>query len=299
MSLMSKTVREMFASGDDKRDAGLTTPEDVERFDDIGYGADPVWQKLDVYRPKAASGETLPVILSIHGGGWVYGDKERYQFYCMSLAQRGFAVVNYTYRLAPEFKFPAQMEDTNLAAAWIMKNADRYGLDAGRIYAVGDSAGGHMLALYAAICTNPDYAKEYDFRVPEGFLLRAVGLNCGVYQLDVKQTQDFLTHRLMRDVLPEKMSDEALHRISPVYFVTETFPPTLLMTASGDFLKAQVPIMEEQLKAKGVPYESLMYGDDQEELGHVFHLDVKSDRAAQCNDAECEFFRRYAGVREG
>ncbi|MFR5151238.1 MAG: carboxylesterase family protein [Ruminococcus sp.] len=61
-------------------------------------------RELDVYRPKQAQGEDLPVIISVHGGAWMYGDKERYQYYCMSLAQRGFAVVNFTYRLAHESK---------------------------------------------------------------------------------------------------------------------------------------------------------------------------------------------------
>ena len=104
MSQASDMVRTEFKKGDDIRDAGLTTPEDIIRYDDIVYGEDPKWQSLDVYRPKSAEGKKLPVIVSVHGGGWVYGDKERYQFYCMNLAQRGFAVVNYTYRLAPEYK---------------------------------------------------------------------------------------------------------------------------------------------------------------------------------------------------
>lgn len=55
----------------------------------------------------------IPVIVSVHGGGWGYGDKERYQYYCMSLAQQGFAVVNFSYRLASKYKFPAPLEDTN------------------------------------------------------------------------------------------------------------------------------------------------------------------------------------------
>ena len=114
MSAVSDFVRKSFKEGDDIRDAGLTTPEDVVRYDDILYGTDPKWQVLDLYRPKNKEGEKLPVIVSIHGGGWVYGDKERYQYYCMSLAERGFAVVNFTYRLAPEFKYPAPLEDTNL-----------------------------------------------------------------------------------------------------------------------------------------------------------------------------------------
>ena len=95
MSHVSDTVRAMFKEGDDIRDAGLTTPDDVVRFDDIAYGDDPM-QVLDVYRPSDAEGERLPVIVSVHGGAWVYGDKERYQYYCMSLAQHGFAVVNFS-----------------------------------------------------------------------------------------------------------------------------------------------------------------------------------------------------------
>lgn len=111
MSKTSDFIRKSFKEGDDIRDAGLSTPNDIVRFDNLIYGTDAQWQRLDVYRPKKLGGG-LPVIVSVHGGGWVYGDKERYQFYCMNLAQRGFAVINYTYRLAPEFPFPAALEDT-------------------------------------------------------------------------------------------------------------------------------------------------------------------------------------------
>ena len=107
MSLTSLIVRYNFGKGDRKRDAGLTTPDDVKRYDNIPYGRDKKWQILDVYRPKEKEGK-LPVIISVHGGGWVYGTKEVYQFYCMSLAQRGFAAVNFNYRLAPGHRYPAQ-----------------------------------------------------------------------------------------------------------------------------------------------------------------------------------------------
>ena len=123
MSETSDMIRKSFKEGDDKRDAGLKTPDDIKRYDNIVYGRDSVWQVLDVYRPKALEGKKLPVIVSVHGGAWVYGDKERYQYYCMDLAKRGFAVVNFTYRLAPEFKYPAPLEDTNLVFAWILAHA--------------------------------------------------------------------------------------------------------------------------------------------------------------------------------
>ncbi len=119
MSEISEKIRKNFGSTDTRRDAGLKTPETVVRFDDIVYGTDPIWQSLDVYRPVNAGDGNLPVIVSVHGGGWVYGDKNRYQYYCMSLAERGFAVVNFSYRLAPEHKFPVPLEDTCMVFSWV------------------------------------------------------------------------------------------------------------------------------------------------------------------------------------
>lgn len=178
MVRISDIIRAEFAEGDNKRDAGLKTPENIVRYDDIIYGTESKWQKLDVYRQKDATGK-LPVIVSVHGGGWVYGDKERYQFYCMDLAERGFAVVNFSYRLAPEYKFPASLEDTNSVFTWVLENAETYRLDTEKLFAVGDSAGAHILSLYLDICTNPDYAGNYKFHTPEAPQIRAVALNCG------------------------------------------------------------------------------------------------------------------------
>ena len=91
MSLYGLGLRASFKISDTIRDRGLQAPKDIVRFDNLPYGTDPRWQTLDVYRPKNAGGTALPVIVSVHGGGWVYGDKNLYQYYCMSLAQHGFA----------------------------------------------------------------------------------------------------------------------------------------------------------------------------------------------------------------
>ena len=98
MNGMAEEIRVQFGEMDRKRDEGLTTPSDILRFNDISYGSDFVWNKLDVYYKKGTS-ENLPVIVSVHGGGWVYGDKDVYQYYTMHLAQMGFTVVNFSYRL--------------------------------------------------------------------------------------------------------------------------------------------------------------------------------------------------------
>lgn len=291
MSFYSFVLRKLFQYGDNKRDAGLSTPADIQRYDDIQYGADAKWNMLDVYRPKAANG-TLPVIVSVHGGAWVYGDKERYQYYCMSLAQRGFAVVNFTYRLAPEFKFPAPLEDTNAVFRWVLKNADTYDFDTGHVFGVGDSAGAHILGLYSCLCTNGDYAATLPIRTPEGFAPTALALNCGAYRMEKSEKKD-MTSRLMAVLMPEKGTQEEMKRISVIEYVTASFPPSFIMTCEGDFLAEEAPPMVELLKTLQVPVTYRYYGDKEHVLGHVFHCNMRSEDAKQCNQEECDFFRKF------
>lgn len=292
MSELSEKLRAEFKKADDVRDALMSTPEDVDRWDNIVYGhTDREWQRLDVYRPKQAKGEDLPVILSVHGGGWMYGDKERYQYYCMSLAQRGFAVVNFSYRLAPENKFPAQLEDLNLVCKWIMKRAGRFHFDTERIFAVGDSAGAQLLGLYAGICTNPEFAKKFDLQVPEGFAITAMALNCGVYEIKPKQGD--LTSQIMEELLPEHGTEEELEKMNVLAGITDEYPPVFCMSAVADFLKDQAMLLSAKLIEQNVPFVLRIFGDKVNQLGHVFHCDIKTIDAAQCNDAECDFFREF------
>lgn len=294
MSQTSDYIRSSWKEADAERDAGLTTPADIVRYDDIVYGSDPKRQSLDVYRPKAGEGRKLPVIVSIHGGGWVYGDKELYQYYCMDLAQRGFAVVNFTYRLAPEYKFPAMIEDTNSVFAWVLANEDKYGFDLDHVFAVGDSAGAHNLSIYTCICSNPDYAKEYDFQPPAGFVPTAVALNCGVYDVEAEKSDpESMLIKLLGDFLPEAGSKKELELLHVTAHLTENFPPVFLMTATGDFLSAQAPVFAAELVKKSIPFVLRFYGDSHNKLEHIFHCNIRMEDAKKCNNEECEFFRQY------
>ena len=292
MSLVAWWIRYSWRKNDAKRDAGLKTPEDILRVADISYGPNKM-NVLDVYRPKNVEGK-LPVIVSVHGGGWVYGDKELYQHYCMSLAQRGFAVVNFTYRLSPEYKFPAHLEDTVKVFDWVLKNAKQYEFDVDNVFAVGDSSGGHILSLFCVMCSNPESAATHKFKVPEGFMPKAVALNCGVYDLNPENKPDGNTLAMMkRKILPNKGTDEELRSISPVNFITENFPPCFVMTANEDFLKEQAPFLTAKLDECGVQYVYKFYGDDNNKLGHVFHLDMRNETGKQCNDEQWAFFRSF------
>ena len=290
MSLLTMMIRRSFKKNDDKRDAGLKTPADVRRYDGICYDEDRKWNVLDVYRPKD-SNEILPVIVSVHGGGWVYGDKERYQYYCMSLVKHGFAVVNFTYRLAPEHKYPASLEDTSKVFSWVLEHSEEYGFDRNNVFAVGDSAGAQLLGQFCNLCTNEEFRKQMGIEVPEGFVPKAVALNCGAYDSQSRKKND-LGSKLMKDVLPKGGTPEELQSMNVFEHLTSSFPPAFVMTAEGDFLVTQAMPLVERLQAKGVKAEYHYYGDPEHVLGHVFHCNMNLPEAHQCNADECDFFRR-------
>lgn len=293
---MVEEFRKNCKIGDMVRDAGLTAPEDIRRFDDIRYGEDEKWNLLDVYRPKKEQGN-LPVIVSVHGGGWVYGDKEVYQFYCMSLAQRGFAVVNFNYRLAPEHKFPAQLEDVNEVVGWILEHTEKYGFDPEHIFMVGDSAGAHLAGLYCCICTDAAYASAYPFQVPRGFVPTAAALNCGVYvpipRGDVRPLEREDVSALPEALMPGGGTPEEAELIDLTEHITPAFPSTFFMTATEDFCRPQAAYLESALKKQGVPYTFKLYEDGKRPLEHVFHVNMRNEAGRMCNEDECNFFKGF------
>jgi acetyl esterase/lipase len=105
--------------------------------------------KLDVYKPRAA-GSSRPVLVFVHGGGWVSGAKEDAVLWLVPWLQAGWAAVNVEYRLARVAHAPAAVEDVRCALRWVHRYGADHGLDVSRIVMSGDSAGAH-LALMAAL----------------------------------------------------------------------------------------------------------------------------------------------------
>ena len=131
--------------------ASQPLPTGVEVLEGLPYlsGSHPM-HTLNLYRPLGADG-SLPVIVDIHGGGWMYGDRELNQAYCMYLASQGWAVMGMSYRLLPEVDLREQIQDVFASFHWLERHAGTYGLDLDRLCLTGDSAGGHLDGLAACI----------------------------------------------------------------------------------------------------------------------------------------------------
>ena len=134
--------------------ADTPTPTPIARpatLTDLAYDNASASQRLDLYLPAAAG--PSPVVVYLHGGGWVGGDKASADDVALiaPLVEHGFAVVSANYRLATEAHFPAQLDDARAALAWVRANATRYGLDSARLGAFGVSAGAHLAVLLGIV----------------------------------------------------------------------------------------------------------------------------------------------------
>ncbi len=194
--------------------------------------------RIDVVLPEA-SGERRPVLLQIHGGGWMIGSKEQQGGPLMGyLAQHGWVCFAMNYRLSPKAVFPDHIVDVKRAIAWIREHADEYGADPEFICVTGGSAGGHLAAL-AALTPN-DPAFQPGFESAETGVAAAVPFY-GVYdfldrsgQRGSASMQPFLAKNMFQcqpDENPELWS-----AMSPIERVGAGAPPFLVIQGSHDSL---------------------------------------------------------------
>ena len=273
---------------DRKRDAAIPLPAGVTEYRDISYGSHGDNNLLDVYLPEGTT-RSLPTIVSIHGGGYVYGTKEIYRRYGMDMAKRGFAFVNFNYRRAPRWKFPTPLADTNAVMEWILQNAQRYHLDPDRIILLGDSAGAQMTSQYAAMQTNPEYGVLFGLNLAN-VKIRAIGLFCGLY--DLKAMGSAPRRGMHKDYFGKLPKDDP--RFRALEAVTDKYPPAFIITGTKDFLRDLAQPMHDFLISKGVTAEWRCYGrENDKNIGHVFHVNILLPEAVQCNDDAAAFFKKY------
>ncbi|MEZ5095314.1 MAG: alpha/beta hydrolase [Nocardioides sp.] len=136
---------------------------DVEVLKDIRYFDAGRRGLLDVSRPKGAVPRGAPVLLQVHGGGWVLGSKDQQGVpLSLHMAARGWVVVSINYRLAPRDAFPAQIVDVKRAIAWVREHIADYGGDPSYVVITGGSAGGQLCALAALTPSDPEYQPGFE-----------------------------------------------------------------------------------------------------------------------------------------
>jgi len=205
--------------------------------------------KLDVYRPAHAAG-TTPVLMMIHGGGWLFGTKEDSVLYLLPFLQMGFSVVNVEYRMGSVSLAPAAVEDCLCALHWIGRNAKKYEFDLGKVVVTGGSAGGHLALTTAMIPPSAGFENECAYEDDQGwtgtFVDSRPKVAAVVNWFGITDVTDMLQGPNMRGYAVSWLGgspnrEDLARRVSPLSYVRTGLPPILTIHGDADKL---VPHMQ-------------------------------------------------------
>jgi len=226
---------------------------------DVRAGAVP----CRLYDPR--NGHGAPVVVYLHGGGWVAGSLETVDAACRRLADRsGCAVLSVGYRLAPEHSWPAAIEDAEAAVAWLRANGELHGLDASRLAVAGDSSGGNLAAVLARRARDAGspfalqvliYPATDAVAAAEAGSRDAANPDAGSeHGLSSRDMATYWDHYLPAG------ADRTDPDISPAHAdCLEGLPPALVITAEHDVLSAEAEAYAHALAEAGVPVVHTRY----------------------------------------
>ena len=210
--------------------------------------------KLDLYIPRDATSPT-PVLMYIHGGGWVGGTKESSVLRILPYLEMGWAVANVEYRLGAVARAPAAVEDGLCALRWVIRNAEQYNLDASRIVTTGNSAGGHLALTTGMIPASAGLDRE----CPGSEELNVAAI---INWYGITEVGDLLDGPNTRSYAVGWMGSlenrfEIAERVSPMTYVRAGLPPTLTIHGDADptVPYQQALTLHEKLDEVGVPNE--------------------------------------------
>ena len=258
---------------------------------------------LDVYRPQGVPGP-LPVVVYIHGGGFIMLSKDTHWMMAYEFAHMGCLVITINYRLAPQHQFPRALHDIAEALEWVKNNAERYGGDLSRLAYAGESAGAN-LALTSVICDSWKREESFaqyiwDLELRPKVVLPA----CGILQVSEpdRYLHDDSIPLWMRDRIAKvchnyvdwkTASEEEAALASPLAFIEQAGPPDRSFPAALVTCGTSDPILKDSVRLSaafarlGFEFEYKEYPD----AIHAFHAFIWKDSAIECWDDHENFLR--------
>ncbi len=260
-----RRVANPFAFGRERRRAGVDVKRNVPF---APYGKRGL---LDVYTSTNTPPAGAPVLLQVHGGAWVIGNKEEQGLALMEhLAAKGWVCVAVNYRLAPRDRWPAQIIDVKRAIAWIRENIADYGGDPDYIAITGGSAGGHLTSLAALTPNDPAFQPGFE---DVDTSVQAAVPHYGVY--DLAGVSGLRQVELMRDLFlakrvfdqPYSEAPEVYEAATPLTRVTADAPDFFLIHGRNDTLVGVEQARQLVARLRETSKRSVVYA----ELPHAQH----------------------------
>jgi acetyl esterase/lipase len=270
---------------------------------DIVYDdAFPEIRKGDLYfknpnkSPDGDAATKKPLMINIHGGGFVAGEKNYRRYFCAYIADLGYAVFNINYGVGPEKKFPFCLESIAKAMSWAKNNAEKYSFDMSKVVLSGDSAGAALAALGALVAANKEFAESLEIKQPDA---KAAGLllYCGPYDIQTAMEAKVpfdLINKMMTDITGYDIHHitefKYLKQFSPMEYIDERYPKTFLVYAKKDvFCKNHGEVFEKALQEKGIEVES--FHSTKLFDNHCFHLNHNFKASKEAMSKSEEFLK--------
>ncbi len=295
-SFFLRTIRKQKWKENERHFAAKNLTYEVQEQKDLNYmGDEDTFHRMDFYGPSG-NDEILPVIVQIHGGGYISCDKFLNEAQGKYFAAQGFRVLNINYSLQPEADFIGAMQDVFCALHWLEEHAAAHRADPKQIFVYGDSAGGHY-AMLAGVIQNSSAMQEYYGVLPLKNGIRGIAVSCPMYEihslLETRSLQNLLMQRML---LPGKRKTDQryLDNVSiPAILAREEFPEIFLLTTPTDaVLYEAAKKLHALLKERGVCHRYQEYTSAERTLGHVFHAtDPEFPESEKANDDILQYFR--------
>ena len=246
-------------------------------------------------------GKKHPIILNFHGGGFVMGDKDYRKTLCELYASRGCYVFNANYRMPPKVNIFGCIKDAVDAANHIIKLAEEYSIDLGKIVITGDSAGAYLASYIAALKFNDGMSEELALPTVK-IDITALILNSGPYNLaamlDTKlpmsirhELASMLTGKQLKDDLSDIYDYEYFKYMSTTDFVNDNWCPSFISWSDSDFVCPNQGRPMAELLMKHCPKVKTSYADGLL-YGHDFHLSMKNEKSMQCIESGIKFIEK-------
>lgn len=247
---------------------------------------------LDIYHPKNATA-MMPVILWIHGGGYVGGSKDSRQDYAMALADAGYVVANMDYALAPASRYPGPVFQANQALAYMQLHAAEYGGDMKTVFVGGDSAGAQIASQVAALVSNAELANTMAIQPAiSNNQLQGALLLCGLYNLDTARATAFPNIDVYLTAYTGAEPFESFPKIdelSTVQHISPEFPPVFITVGDADPFVSQSVELVDVLQSNEVSVNSVFFEGTQKNLKHEYQYDLSTQDARDTFEETLKF----------
>lgn len=285
--------REKFSQSCDERSKTMEFPTGITEYLNIPYADDNKPEhRMDIFRPSNREGDKLPVIVNVHGGGMIMGNKEFNRYFCAEVCRHGFLIFSVEYSLVPEVLVYTQFADVSLAMDKIKELIPQYNGDLGQVYLVADSGGAYISTYAAAMQKSESLAKAAGVK-PSTLKLNAMGLISGMFYTT---RFDEIGMFMPKYLYGEKYKKSAFAPyINPEHpDIVKSLPPCCLITSYNDNLKHYTLDFAKTLKKYNAPFELLYYEEKNERLSHAFSVfEPFMEESREAIEKLVGFLRRY------